>query len=142
MEWPAFKNAFQRRRCLVIADGFYEWRKDGKHRIPMRIILKTGVPLGFAGLWETWKAPSGESIESCAIITTTPNELISTIHDRMPVILPREAEVVWLDTWATDWSGLRELLAPYPASEMDAYEVSALVNAPQNDVPDVLARLH
>ncbi len=141
MERPAFKNAFQRRRCLVVADGFYEWRKEGKHRIPLRIILKTGEPFGFAGLWETWKSPDGKTVESCTIITTSPNAVMEPIHNRMPVILPREAEAAWLDTRSTNLAGLRELLVPYPASEMDAYEVSTLVNAPQNDVPDVLARV-
>ncbi len=139
-EKPAFRNAFQRRRCLVIADGFYEWRKEGKHKVPMRIILKTGQPFGFAGLWETWMSSEGAAIESCTIVTTTPNALMEPIHNRMPVILPREAETVWLDPGNADSAVLRELLVPYAAEGMEAYEVSALVNTPRNDVPEVLAQ--
>jgi len=140
-EKPAFRNAFQKRRCLVVADGFYEWRKEGKYKVPMRIILKTGEAFGFAGLWETWKSPEGVAVESCAIITTTPNAVMEPIHNRMPVILPREAESAWLSSATGDAATLRELLVPYPAEEMDAYEVSALVNESKNDVPDVLARV-
>ena len=123
-----------------MADGFYEWRKEGKYKVPMRIILKTGEPFGFAGLWETWKSPEGAAIESCTIITTTPNALMEPIHNRMPVILSREAEPTWLNSANVETATLRELLAPYSADEMEAYEVSLLVNAPTNDVPDVLAR--
>ena len=141
MESRVFRQAFQRCRCLVVADGFYEWRSQGKRRIPMRVILKTGEPFGLAGLWETWKSPEGKTIESCTIITTTPNELMARIHNRMPVILPREAETPWLDPENTDAGVLRELLVPYPASEMDAYEVSTLVNSPKYDSPDLLARV-
>ena len=139
-EKPSFRNAFQRRRCLVVADGFYEWCKEGKYKVPMRIILKTGEPFGFAGLWETWKSPEDELLHSCTIITTAPNAVLEPIHNRMPVILSREAEAVWLDA-GTYPSLLRELLVPYPAEAMDAYEVSTLVNAPNNDIPDVLARV-
>jgi len=141
VEKPAFRQAFQRRRCLVVADGFYEWQKEGKYKVPMRIILKTGEPFSFAGLWETWKSPDGAAIESCTIITTTPNALMEPIHDRMPVILSREGESAWLSSANVAAATLRELLVPYPAEQMDVYEVSALVNAPKNDLPDVLARV-
>jgi len=141
MEKTVFRQAFQRLRCLVAADGFYEWRKEGKYKVPMRIILKTGEPFGFAGLWDTWKSPDGAVVESCTIITTTPNALMEPIHNRMPVILSKEAESAWLNLANDDAATLRELLVPYPAEEMDAYEVSALVNAPKNDVPEVLARV-
>ena len=140
-EKPSFRNAFTRRRCLIVADGFFEWRKEGKTKTPMRIILKNGEPFGFAGLWETWKSPEDELIRSCTIITTTPNEVMEPIHNRMPVILPRDAEAQWLNVSVTDTGVLRELLVPYAASELEAYEVSTLVNAPRNDVPDVLARV-
>ena len=140
-EKPAFREAFQRRRCLVVADGFYKWRKEGKYKVPMRIMLKTGEPFGFAGLWETWKSPEGAVIESCTIITTTPNALMEPIHNRMPAILLREVESAWLDPTSRDVGTLKELLVPYVAEEMDAYEVPTLVNAPKNDVPDVLERL-
>ena len=140
-EKPSFKQAFQSQRCLVIADGFYEWRKHGKVKIPMRVILKTGEPFGFAGLWESWKSPEGELIHSCTIITTTPNAVMEPIHNRMPVILSKDKEAKWLDVSPSDAGELRELLSPYPADEMDAYEVSTLVNSPKNDMPDVMARM-
>ena len=134
-EKPSFKRALQKRRCLVIADGFYEWKAEGKRKTPMFITLKSRKPFGFAGLWETWKAPGGEAIHSCTIITTTPNTLMESIHNRMPVILPRKAEALWLDRTVDDPQTLLPLLAPYPDKEMSAYEVSLLVNSPRNDVP-------
>ena len=139
-ERPMFRSAFRKRRCLVIADGFYEWMKVGKDKVPMRIILKSGEPFGFAGLWETWNAPEGELIHSCSIVTTTPNDLMEPIHDRMPVILPRESERLWLDPGQQGTDTLKSLLAPYAAAEMEAYAVSRLVNSPKNDTPDVIAR--
>ena len=90
-EKPSFRNALRRRRCLVLADGFYEWRRDGKTKTPMRIVMRSGEPFAFAGLWETWKDPDGTVIPSCTIITTTPNDLLSPIHNRMPVILPKDS---------------------------------------------------
>ena len=141
VEKPSFRQAFQKRRCLVIADGFYEWKVVPGGKIPMRIALKSGEPVGFAGLWETWKNPEGDTVQSCTIITTASNAIMEPIHNRMPVILPREAEDVWLDVSVPSNSGeLRELLVPYSAAEMEAYEVSTLVNSPKNDVAEVLAR--
>ena len=137
---PMFRQAFDRRRCLVLADGFYEWMKIGKSRIPMRVILKSGEPFAFAGLWDTWKSPEGAQVHSCTIITTTPNAVMEPIHNRMPVILPREAEGLWLDTGESKTSALRALLVPYSAADMEAYQVSTLVNSPGNDTPDVIAR--
>jgi putative SOS response-associated peptidase YedK len=134
-EKPSFKRALQKRRCLVIADGFYEWKAEGKKKTPMFIALRSRAPFGFAGLWETWKAPSGEAIHSCTIITTTPNKLMESIHNRMPVILPRGVETAWLDHTVDDPQKLLPLLVPYPEKEMTAYEVSLLVNSPRNDVP-------
>jgi putative SOS response-associated peptidase YedK len=132
-EKPSFRRALQKRRCLVLADGFYEWRKEGKKKTPLHIALKSHEPFGFAGLWETWKPPTGETIHSCTIITTTPNALMESIHNRMPVILTREAEALWLDRRVEDPQALLPLLAPYPAEAMDAYVVSPLVNSPRND---------
>lgn len=140
-ERPMFRQAFQKRRCLIVADSFYEWKRDGSVKTPMRIVLKSGEPFGFAGLWETWTSPEGEVVQSCSIITTTPNELMETIHDRMPVILPPKTESTWIDRGLGDNCDLRSLLVPYSASEMDAYPVSTLVNSPKNDVPEILARL-
>jgi len=139
-EKPAFKSAVRRRRCLIPASGFYEWKasKDQKTKIPMYIQLKSGKPFGFAGLWERWESPDGSTIFSCAIITTQPNELIEGIHDRMPVILPPEAYSFWLDSKEQPVQELSKLLIPYPATEMTAYPVSRLVNKPENDHPGLI----
>ena len=94
---PAFRSAFRRRRCLVLADGFYEWRREGKQRVPMYFCQKSGEPMAFAGLWENWQSPEGELIQSCAILTTAANELMAPVHHRMPVILSAETEPLWLD---------------------------------------------
>ena len=140
-EKPSFRQAFQKRRCLVLADGFYEWRKEGRLKVPMRIVLKSGEPFGFAGLWETWRSPEGELVRSCTIVTTVPNAVMEPIHNRMPVILAKETETLWLDPANSDTAELRELLVPYPAGEMEAYEVSRLVNSPGQDLPDCIARV-
>ena len=142
-EKPAFRSALRRRRCLVLADGFYEWQKlpGSKAKRPMRITLRTGEPFAFAGLWEEWHNPDGAPIQSCTIITTMPNELLAPIHDRMPVILSRDAEPLWMDASVGDPDLLSALLRPYPVEAMDAYEVSPLVNVATNDTPEVLARV-
>lgn len=140
-EKPSFRRALQKRRCLVLADGFYEWKKEGKKKTPMYIVLKPRESFGFAGLWEAWQAPSGETIHSCTIITTTPNALMESIHNRMPVILPREAESLWLDRSIEDPAALTQLLAPYPGEAMEAYAVSPLVNSPRNDTPACITPL-
>lgn len=134
-EKPSFRRALQKRRCLVLADGFYEWRKEGRTKTPMFITLKSREPFAFAGLWETWEPPTGDPVRSCTIITTSPNSLMAAIHDRMPVILPRAAESLWLDRTVTDPQALLPLLAPYAAELMKAYAVSPLVNLPRNDTP-------
>ena len=138
---PAFRNAFERRRCLVLADGFYEWMKVGRRRTPVRVILRSGEPFAFAGLWETWRSPEDVVVTSCAIVTTTHNAVLQPIHNRMPVILPREAEILWLDMGRASPDELRGLLAPYPAADMEAYEVSSLVNSTGNDTPYVIERV-
>ncbi|MSQ13669.1 MAG: SOS response-associated peptidase [Dehalococcoidia bacterium] len=134
-----FKNALRRRRCLVLADGFYEWRKLTDRR-PVRITLASKEPFAFAGLWERWQpkpGQQGEPIDSCTIITTTPNDLIAPIHDRMPVILPKEAESLWLDPHVEPEAAL-SLLKPYQAEAMQMYEVSPLVNSVRNNGPEVI----
>ena len=141
VEKPGYREAFQERRCLILADSFYEWRKEGKLRTPMRIVLGSGEPFGFAGLWETWKNPEGELVRSCTIITTVPNALMEPIHNRMPVMLARDTEELWLDTNNKDTAELRELLIPYDPSDMEAYRVSDLVNKYQNDMHEVTARV-
>ncbi len=132
---PSFRRSLAGRRCLVLADGFYEWKKEGRRKIPMRVVLRSGEPFAFAGLWDVWREGSAEEIRSCAIITTEPNPLIRKIHDRMPVILARRAEEIWLDPSVTDPSRLGELLLPYPSEELRAYRVSPRVNSPRNDDP-------
>jgi putative SOS response-associated peptidase YedK len=132
---PAFRSAFKRSRCLVVADGFYEWKKgaDTKTKQPYYIRLKKDRPFAFAGLAEHWTR-NGEAIDSCTLITTDPNELMAEIHDRMPVILPPEDYDLWLDPEFEGKEKLLSLLRPYPADEMKAYPISALVNSPKNDV--------
>jgi len=134
---PSFRTAFKRRRCLVLADGFYEWRKEpgGKTKTPMYVRLKSGEPFAFAGLWEAWRAPDDQALLSCAIITTTPNALMEKIHDRMPVILKPDTYTQWLDPAEQEPDKMSRLLKPYPASHMTAYAVSRLVNKPENDSP-------
>jgi putative SOS response-associated peptidase YedK len=138
-EKPSFRRALQQRRCLILADGFYEWQQKGKKKTPLFITLTSRAPFAFAGLWETWRPPDGEAIHSCTIITTTPNTLMGSIHNRMPVILAREAETTWLDWTITEPEKLLPLLVPYPETLMDAYEVALTVNSPKNDSPACVA---
>ena len=135
---PAFRTAYRKRRCLILADGFFEWKKDGKAKIPMYIFLKSHEPFAIAGLWESWTAPSGDTIRSCTIITTEPNSFIESIHNRMPVILPEEAEALWLDPLTEDPDLLKPLLLPLPAGSMESYPVSTLVNSPKNATPECI----
>ena len=134
-EKPSFKRSFKRRRCLIPADGFYEWRKGGGgKKTPVRIMLKSEAPFAFAGLWDAWQPPEGDKISSFTIITTEPNELIKPIHHRMPVILRAEDEDAWLNPEMQDTNHLTAFLKPYPAEKLRFYEVSELVNSPMNDV--------
>ena len=131
---PAFRSAFKSRRCLILADGFYEWQKRGAKKQPYCIGLSSGQPFAFAGLWEHWRRDD-QTIESCTIITTGANELMEPLHDRMPVILPPPRYAQWLDPKSVG-SDLETLLEPYPANEMAAYPVSTVVNNPRNDMPE------
>jgi putative SOS response-associated peptidase YedK len=124
-EKPSFAKAFQKRRCLIPADGFYEWQKLGKIKIPLRISLKSDQPFGFAGIYETWSSPEKQPIHSCTIITTESNELIRPIHDRMPVIVPKDKEANWLDPDNRHQKELLSLLKPYPSDKMLICEVDA-----------------
>ncbi|CAG0954636.1 SOS response-associated protein YedK [Gammaproteobacteria bacterium] len=137
-EKASFKRPLKSRRCLIVADGFYEWQKEGAKKIPMFIHLKSQKPFAFAGLYDVWKSPDGDWITSCAIITTRPNELMETIHNRMPVILPKTAYKPWLDVSNQDLDELIALLQPYPADKMLAYPVSPLVNSPRNNSPECI----
>jgi putative SOS response-associated peptidase YedK len=130
---PAFKSAFQKRRCLMVADGFYEWQKTNGKKQPYFIGLKDQSPFAFAGLWEHWKNPEGDAVESCALITTDANDIVRPIHDRMPVILQRPDYEKWLDLENQDTTALQKLLQPYPGEAMMAYPVSSFVNSPKNE---------
>jgi putative SOS response-associated peptidase YedK len=137
-EKPSFKGLLRSKRCLIIADGFYEWKKENGFKTPMYITLKNGEPFAFAGLWDQWKSPDGQPIRSCTIITTGPNDLVASIHDRMPAILSPEAYELWLDPANHDEHALSHWLAPYPAGEMAARPVSRLVNDPKREGAELI----
>ena len=138
---PAFRQSFIKRRCLIVADGFYEWQKTGgSKKQPFYIRLKNDRPFGFAGLWDRWKH-DGTAIESCTIITTDANELMAPIHDRMPVIVPPDSYDVWLDPAVQDPERLQPLLTAYPAEELTAYPVSTVVNNPRNEQPECITKV-
>lgn len=137
-EKPSFKNLLRSRRCLIVADGFYEWKAEGKEKTPMYITLQDDRPFAFAGLWDLWKSPDGRQVESCTIITTEPNELMVSIHNRMPVILRPGAYEDWLNPQLRDTDTLTHWLRPYPAELMKARPVSKLVNNPGNDTAAIL----
>ncbi|MEE9274201.1 MAG: SOS response-associated peptidase [bacterium] len=136
---PSFRAAFRRRRCLIPADGFYEWVKEGGRKQPYYIQLRGEAPFAFAGLWESWTGAEGETLETCTIITCEANEGLRPLHPRMPVILPRENYDLWLDPAAQDPAALQPLLRPYPAGETVFRPVSAQVNSPKNDGPECIA---
>lgn len=138
-EKPAFRVALKRRRCLVPASGFYEWRAEGGRKQPYYFYAADGAPLAIAGLWEHWEGPEGDVVESCTLLTTDANDLVRPIHDRMPVILPRAAHADWLDPDIGQPGPVLALLAPYPAEAMAAHAVGALVNAVRNDGPGCVA---
>jgi len=139
---PSFRDSFKRRRCLIAADGFYEWQRLDGRKQPWLVRLRGGAPFGFAGLWSSWTdKASGEIVESCTIVTTAPNDLLAPIHDRMPVIVPRERHSAWLDPAVSDPQSLAPLIASYPAGEMEARRVSDWVNNPRHDDPRCLEEL-
>ncbi len=135
-EKPSFRSAFKKRRCLIVADGFYEWQKTDNGKQPFYIRMKDSSPFAFAGLWEAWD--KSEEIRSCSIITTDANDLMDEIHHRMPVILPPENYGAWLDPGFDEKEALTSLLKPYPSDEMEAYAVSRRVNKPSNNEPSIL----
>ncbi len=138
-EKPSFRKAFKDRRCLVLSDGFYEWRRTPDGKQPYYIHMKDGSPFAFAGLWESWR--NAEEVRSCTIITTEANELVGDIHNRMPVILAPEDYSLWLDPDFKEREALTSLLRPYPNDAMEAYPVSRRVNSPSNNVPDCIERV-
>lgn len=138
---PAFRRAFEKRRCLIPADGFYEWKKptDGGNKVPYFIHGADGRPIVFAGLWEVWReSEDSEPLRSCTIITTTANGLLKPIHDRMPVVLPPERWEEWLDPSNADTEALARLLAPAPDDLLTLYPISTKVNSVRNDGPDLI----
>ncbi|HYA85585.1 MAG TPA: SOS response-associated peptidase [Nitrospirota bacterium] len=140
-EKPSFKQAFLKQRCLVLADGFFEWKKEGKSKIPYLIRLKSEQPFAMAGLYNRWISPEGEEICTNTIITTESNDLIRPIHDRMPVILPQEKHADWLSNDIVDHSVLVKMLRPYPSDELEMYEVTSNVNSPAINTPENIQRL-
>ncbi|HSL27730.1 MAG TPA: SOS response-associated peptidase [Anaerolineales bacterium] len=143
-EKPAFRGSLKYKRCLVLADGFYEWKSSPgkKGKTPFFIHMKDRKPFAFAGLWDSWSGPDGSQIKSCTIITTQPNELTAIIHDRMPVILHPRDYAKWLDPSPQTPEQLKPLLQPFPADMMNAYPVSTLVNTPANDIPELVVPAH
>jgi putative SOS response-associated peptidase YedK len=138
---PAYKAAMKRRRCLIPADGFYEWKARGAHKQPYFIRAKSGAPLALAGLWETWIGPNGEELETAVIVTTTANRTLSTIHDRMPVIIAPEQFDLWLDNRSEDTEAAAALIRPAPDDLLDVIAVSAGVNRVANDNPTLIERV-
>ncbi len=128
---PAFRDSLQTRRCLIPADGFYEWKKPEKQ--PYCFMLKDDSLFAFAGIWDRWRAPDGNLVESCSILTGEPNELARPVHDRMPVILPPDAYELWLDPGFTNLTAVTEMLKPFSASFMKSFPVSTRVNSVEND---------
>jgi len=137
---PSFRGSYRHKRCLILADGFYEWKAFGekKGKTPYFIHMKDRQPFAMAGLWDTWESPDGSSLKTCTIITTGPNELMELIHDRMPVILHPRDYAKWLDTAPQTPENLQPLIKPFPADKMSAYAVSTLVNKATNDIPELV----
>jgi putative SOS response-associated peptidase YedK len=135
---PAFRSAFKRRRCLILADGFYEWKRLSKtEKVPHLIQVTGGRPFAMAGLWERWVSPEGDEVFSASIVTTGPNALMAPIHDRMPVILDAASWDTWLDPDNHDVASLRELLVPFDAERMQERTVSSEVNNARHEGPSV-----
>jgi putative SOS response-associated peptidase YedK len=136
----SFKSSFQKRRCIIPTDGFFEWKKLGKKtKIPYRFTLVSEELFSFAGIWEEYETVSGETQHTFLILTTAPNDLVSEVHDRMPAILNKDQEKKWLDKYSSE-EELTKLLQPFPSESMLSYTVSPLVNSVQNDSPAIIRR--
>ncbi|NJL10231.1 MAG: SOS response-associated peptidase [Calothrix sp. SM1_7_51] len=142
-EKPSFRDAFKRRRCLVLADGFYEWQKQSGNKQPFYFCIENenAKPFAFAGLWSKWQSPEEQQVYSCTILTTEANSLLISVHDRMPVILAPEDYDLWLDPKVQTSEPLQKLLRPYPANSMTSYPVSSLVNNPKHNSPECITPL-
>jgi putative SOS response-associated peptidase YedK len=141
LDKPAFRSAMRYRRCLVPADGFYEWKRVGDRKQPYFVRLKSGGAMAFAGLWEVWSGPNGEEMETAAIVTTEANRTLCSIHERMPVIVPPEAFDLWLNCRAVDAVTAATLIAPAPDDLLEAYAVSSAVNRTANDTETLIEPL-
>lgn len=138
-EKPSFRTAFKRRRCIIPTGGFYEWqRQDGNRKQPWYFRMADGSPVSIAGLWEHWQGSDGQVIESCSILTTSANELMAPIHDRMPVILGQEDHALWLNPKLSNASALQQYCRACPSALLNAYPVSPMVNNPKNDSAECL----
>ena len=140
-EKPSFREAFKKRRCLIVADSFYEWKRDEGRKIPMRIKMKNDQLFAMAGLWESWKDENGKLVHTCTILTTEANELMSSIHERMPVILKQEDEQSWLNPNINKVDELRPFLIPLEDGLLEAYEVSDKVNSPKNNARELIEKV-
>ncbi|WAL60664.1 SOS response-associated peptidase [Thermocoleostomius sinensis] len=140
-EKPSFRAAFKRRRCLIVADGFYEWQRLPKRKQPYYFQLVDRQPFALAGLWEHWETGNGDVIDSCTILTTVANAVLEPVHDRMPVVLPPDTYDLWLDPQIQQPDRLLPLLRPYPAEAMQSYPVSLKVNSPKNDTAECIQPL-
>lgn len=138
---PAFRDSILTKRCLIPTDGFYEWRKMGSVKQPYCFEVGEGQVFAFAGLWDEWRSPEGEIIESCTILTTEPNPLVADLHNRMPVIVAPEKYDLWLDPDVTDFAAIREILKPFDANLMRRYPVSRQLNNSKNDDAESAARI-
>lgn len=138
VEKPTFKAALTRRRCLIPADGFFEWQSKGDQRQPLHIRMRDKHVFAFAGLWDEWKSPDGQSLQTCVIITVPANGWMTEIHERMPAILRPEDEIRWLDSAIRSADEILSLVGPYPAEKMEAVPVSRLVNSPGTDSPECI----
>lgn len=136
-EKPSFKHAFKRQRCLILADGFYEWKKIEKMKLPYRFVMKDRKPFAFAGIWEIW-SKGEQPLQTCTILTTSPNKVTEDVHDRMPVILHEDTYDQWLNLAFQNTQELKELLQPFPAEYMEKYEVSTLVNSARNEAAELI----
>jgi len=134
---PSFRSAFKSRRCLIAADGFYEWQRQGKAKQPYHFHRHGDRPMAFAGLWERWETPDGRMLESCTIATTSAHPVVAPVHDRMPVVIPRDDFARWLNP-ASSVDELQALLRPYPGDDLEAVAVSSTVNSAKNEVPGCL----
>lgn len=139
LDKPSFRQAYKYRRCVVPASGFYEWRHEGKAKLPHYIRIRDGLPMLFAGLWESWKSPEGEVVESFTILTTGANKLLESVHERMPVILHPAECARWLNRHLTDPTSLSVFFQPYPADLLEMWQVSPLVNTPKVDSFELIA---